>query len=55
MRLSNGLVRVGSLVISRIDVNKPSAAAIAVLCRSLLPHKVRGIKLGLKVHGDDCV
>jgi len=37
MRLSNGSAGVGSIVISRIDVNKPAAAAIAVLCRSLLP------------------
>jgi hypothetical protein len=55
MRLSNGLVRVGSMIISRIDVNKPAAAAMAVLCRSLLPHKVCRIKVGLKLHGYDCV
>ena len=53
-RLS-GLAGVGSMVISRIDVNKPAAAAMAVLCRSLLPHKVCRIKVGLKLHGYDCV
>jgi hypothetical protein len=54
MRLHNWLAEVGSMVI-RINVNKPAAAAIAVLCRSLLSHKVCGIKLGLKLHGYDCV